>query len=219
VGRLTAWGYGKICWILEKWYATAEGSRLWGPRFRILKGLPPDLTLRERQVVMAALLHDLVDTTLHPSKLGRPVPIPDPYGRWLCVQHHAAQTHPDNPDLQLLREAGRRTSRYARLLPIFTSRRKLTPVDTHQVARKLAIAAHRSVYALYSVIYHSQELNSYVASKAHPTETLRYHLLGVANWMLFRLRTSRATSVALAGEPGGTPGPVEVEDPRIVDEP
>lgn len=92
-------------------------------------------------------------------------------------------------------------------------------MKTREPTRQLEAAAHTSVYALYSVIYHTQELNSLTASKAHPTETLRYHLLGVANWVLFLLRTSRATSVALAGQPGGTPGPVEVEDPRIADEP
>jgi len=172
---------------------------------------------------MAALLHDLVDTDMHPSKLGRAVTIPDPYVRWLCAQHHAAKAHPDNPDLQFLQEADVRTSRYARLLPLFTCRRKLAPVNTQQLAQQLEEAAQHSVYKLYSVIYHSQELAQFTASKAHPTETLRNHLIGVANWVLFLVRTRASASLhasaSLVGQLGGTPGPVEVEDPRVANEP
>ncbi len=54
-------------------------------------------------------------------------------------------------------------------------------------------------------------------------EILRQHLIEVANWTLFRLRTHHSTpspvSAALAGEPGVTPGPVEMDDPRNEDEP
>ncbi|MFQ5821956.1 MAG: hypothetical protein ACE5I5_18360 [Candidatus Heimdallarchaeota archaeon] len=223
VGQLTAWGYGEICWIRQKSYSTQESSRPVGPRFRILKGLPPNLSRHERQLVMAALLHDLVNTDLHPSKLGCPVAILDPYVQWLCEQHHTLNEHPDNPDLQLLQEADVRTSRYARLLGLQTSRRKMAPVNTQQLAHQLEQAAQCSIYQLYSVIYHSQELNSLTASKAHPTETLRNHLIGVANWVLFLLRTRVSTppsaSAALTGQPGATPGPVEMEDPRDRDEP
>ena len=35
----------------------------------------------------------------------------------------------------------------------------------------------------------TKELHHLTASKAHPTETLWNHLIGVANWMLFLLRT------------------------------
>ena len=107
---------------------------------------------------------------------------------------------------------------YARLLTLPTRRRKISPVNTHQLARQLEQAAQHSVYQLYSVVYHSQDLNSLIASKTHPTETLRHHMIGVANWTLFWLRTRSihlsAASVALVGEPGATPGPVEMEDPR-----
>ena len=95
----------------------------------------------------------------------------------------------------------------------------MSPVNTTQLVRQLEEAARHSVYKLYSFMYHSQELNRFTASKAHPTETLRNHLIGVANWVLFLLRTPAATSVVFAGEPGGTPGPVEVEDPQAPDEP
>ncbi|MFQ5820388.1 MAG: hypothetical protein ACE5I5_10410 [Candidatus Heimdallarchaeota archaeon] len=116
-----------------------------------------------------------------------------------------------------------RTSRYARLLPLSTRRRKLAPVNTQQLAHQLEAAAHHSVYKLYAVIYHSQELTQFTASKTHPTESLRNHLIGVANWVLFLVRTRASTplpaSAALVGQPGGTPGPVAGEDPRVADEP
>jgi len=168
---------------------------------------------------MAALLHDLVDTDLHPSKLGRPLTIPNPYVQWLCEHHHDINTYPNHPDLQLLQEADSRTSRYARLLHLPTPRRQLAPVNTQHLAQHIEQAAQCSVYKLYSYIYHSQELNKFTASKEHPTETLRNHLIGVANWVLFLLRTHAATSVALAGKSGATPDPVEMEDPRDQDEP
>ena len=99
----------------------------------------------------------------------------------------------------------------------------MVPVNTQQLARQLEQAAQGSIYKLYSIIYHSQELNSLTASKVHPTETLRNHLIGVANWILFLLRTrvsaSPSASAPLAGQPGGTPGPVEMEDPGATDEP
>jgi len=87
----------------------------------------------------------------------------------------------------------------------------------HQVEH----AAQYSVYQLYSFIYQSEDLKQFTASKTHPTETLRQHLLSVANWVLFFLRTSpsfsRAISVALAGDPVGPPGPVAREDPWLQD--
>ena len=67
------------------------------------------------------------------------------------------------------------------------------------------------MYTRYSVIYYSQGLNSFVVFNAHPTETLHYHLLSVANWVLFRLWSSPAAAVALVGELGGAPGPVMME--------
>jgi len=172
---------------------------------------------------MAALLHDLVDTPLHSSKLGRPVTIPNPYVRWLCEQHHSLKEHPNNPDLQLLQAADVQTSRYARPLPIRTRRRQIAPVNTGHLTHQLEQAAQRSVYQLYTIIYHSQALQKLTASKAHPTETLRNHLIGVANWTLF-LRRHRPfpdspASAPLAGQPGATPGPVEMEDPGNQDEP
>jgi hypothetical protein len=118
---------------------------------------------------------------------------------------------------------GPRTSRYARLLPLVTRRRQLAPVDTRQLAHQLTHAAQISVHRLYRTILQAQELNKLTASKAHPTETLRYHLLGVANWVLFLLRTRSheplAVSAALTGEPGETPGPVEMEDRPPTHEP
>ena len=223
VGQLTVWGYGTISWILHKMYHRQESVHKFRPRFRILKGLPSDLTRHERQLVMAALLHDLVDTDTHPSKLGCPITIPDPYVWWLCTQHHAAKEFTNNLDLQLLQKADVRTSRYSRILPLSTRRRKLAPVNTQQLTQQLEEAAQRSVYKLYAVIFHSQELTQFTASKTHPTESLRSHLIGVANWVLFLLRTRASASLhvsaSLVGKPGGTPGPVEVEDPRVADEP
>jgi len=73
------------------------------------------------------------------------------------------------------------------------------------------------------MIYHSEEWHQIIAAKTHPTETLRNHLIGVANWVLFLVRTRAApplpASATLVGQPGGTPGPVAVEDPLVADEP
>ncbi|MFQ6126706.1 MAG: hypothetical protein ACE5R6_19180 [Candidatus Heimdallarchaeota archaeon] len=67
------------------------------------------------------------------------------------------------------------------------------------------------------MISQSKELDHYTASKVHPTETFREHLLGIANWVLFLLQTrasgSLPSSAALTGQPGGTPGPVAGDDP------
>jgi len=203
VGQFTSWGYGEICWVLQKINGAQESFHPVSPQFRILKWLPSKLTRRERQLLMAALLHDVVDTDLHPSKLGRSIKILDPYVQWLCEHHHALKGHPTNSDLQFLQEADIRTSRYARFLSQSTGRRKMTSVNTQQLTRQLEQAVQCSVYKLYSLIYYSQELNSFTASKTHPTESLRKHLLGVANWTLFLLRTqvsvSHSASAALVG--------------------
>lgn len=216
VGQFTIWGYGALRWILQKSCYSSKASPLLGPQFRILKGLPPHLFQRERQLVMAALLHNLVDTNLHPSKLGHPLTIPEPYIQWLCENHHACNIHPQNHDLQLLQKADSRTSRYARLLHLPTSQRKMAPINTHHLINHLEQVAHRSVYQLYSFTYHSNELHHFLASKTHPTETLRNHLIGVANWILFlaQIHTSPQSiaSASLAGQLGAIPGPVEMED-------
>ena len=150
--------------------------------------------------------------------LGQNIQISDPYVQWVCFQHHTANVHTNKPDLQLLRKLDRRTAQYVRFLLISTSHRKLTSDNTCQITRQLETAAHSSVYKLYSAIYHSQELNNFTASKAHPMKSRRYHLLGVANVVLFLLRTRATTSVALAGELAGTPNPVKEEDPQIGDD-
>ena len=104
-----------------------------------------------------------------------------------------------------------------------TRRRKMAPVNTQQLAQQLEQAAKCSIYQLYTTIYHSQALNKLTASKAHPTETLRNHLIGVANWTLFLRRhrpfPSSGASTPLVGQPGVTPGPVEMDDPQNEDEP
>lgn len=154
VGHLTTWGYGTIRWLLQKIYPSPEASPPRTPRFRVLKGMP-SLSSTESRLVMAALLHDLVDTDLYLSKLGRSLTIPHPQVRWLCVHHHSLKTYPDHPELKLLQEADRRASGYIRLLHIPTPRRQMTPINTEQLAIQLEQAAQRSVYQLYSVIYQS----------------------------------------------------------------
>jgi len=74
------------------------------------------------------------------------------------------------------------------------------------------------------MIYQSKMLNQLPTSKAHPTEIVRNHLLSIANWVLFLLHSravskSSVASAALAGQPGGTPGPVAGDDPRALEEP
>jgi len=72
VEQFTAWGYGALRWILQKTYPFNPPLFPWRPRFRILKGLPPNITAHERQLVMAALLHDLVDNYPSPLQTGTP---------------------------------------------------------------------------------------------------------------------------------------------------
>ena len=112
------------------------------------------------------------------SELGPSISIPDPYVNWLCENHHNLNNHQSHPDLPLLQTADVRQSRYARLLDLPTRRRKITPINTQHLRDQLEQAAERSIYKLYSTIYHSEELTQLIASKAHPTETLRQHLIG-----------------------------------------
>lgn len=102
VGQLTTWGYGVIRWILHTNYQEQGVASPMPPWFHILKGLPLNLTTQERQLVMAALFHDLVDTPYHPSKLGRSITVPDPYVQWLCEHHQTAKQYPDHEDLHQL---------------------------------------------------------------------------------------------------------------------
>ena len=51
IGEFTTWGYGRIRWVRHQTYHTANPARAWGPRFRILKGLPPNLTQQEQKLV------------------------------------------------------------------------------------------------------------------------------------------------------------------------
>jgi hypothetical protein len=166
------------------------------------------------------LLHDLIDNPYHSSKLGRSLTIHDPKVRWLCENHHAARSPSTPLALRLLQEADWRTSAYARIHKIPTRKRKLEPVDLAPVAIQLQRACETSVYRLYSTIYTCSPLRVVTASKARPTETLRDHLIGTANWVLYFLRTRQFDLGAAAprvGLPGATPGPVAVEDrPDII---
>ncbi len=56
-------------------------------------------------------------------------------------------------------------------------------------AQQLEQATQRSVYKLYSIIYHSRELTHFMASKVYSIESIHNHLFRVTNWILFLLRT------------------------------
>lgn len=217
LGKLTAWGYGRVSWLQVHFYSATSPVYNRKPRFRILKGLPQGLTKDEQTLITVALLHDLVDNPCHPSKLGRSLVIPDPAIRWLCEHHHDSHSPSTPPALLLLQEADHRTSAYARLYKSPTRKRKLEPVNLAPVVVQLQSTLKTSVYQLYTLIYTSSELHSVVASKDHPTETLREHLLGTTNWVMYLLRTRHrnpGAAAPCAGVPGATPGPVAVEDSR-----
>jgi len=119
----------------------------------------------------------------------------------------------------LLQEADCRTSAYARFYKSPTWKRKLKPINITPVVTQLQTALKTSVFQLYTLIYTSSALHSVVASKDHPIETLREHLLGTANWVMYFLRTRKPELAALAPRTGlssAIPGPIEVEDPRDV---
>lgn len=44
VGQFTTWGYGELQWIAHHSYVPHSSQYPRGPRFRILKGLPPTLS-------------------------------------------------------------------------------------------------------------------------------------------------------------------------------
>jgi hypothetical protein len=217
LGKLTSWGYGRVTWLHVFFYPAIAPGFQRNPRFRILKGLPPNLTKAEQTLISAALLHDLVDTPYHASKLGRSLVIPDPEIRWLCETHHASRSPSTPPSLVLLQEADWRTSAYARIYKNPTRNRKLEPVDLIPVVDQLQTALKRSVFKLYSTLYACSALTAVTASKARPIETLRAHLIGTANWIMYFLRARQLDGGAAAprvGLPGVTPGPVAVEDPQ-----
>jgi hypothetical protein len=198
-GKLTSWGYGRVTWLRVHFYPGTVPVYQRKPRFRTLKGLPPNLTKRERILISAALLHDLVDNPYHPSKLGQSLVIPDPEIRWLCENHHVSRSPSTPTELLLLQDADWRTSAYARIYKSPTRKRKLKPVDLAPVAAQLQAALEISVYKLYSTLYACSALRAVTASKAHPTETLRDHLVGTTNWVIYSLRARQIDIGATRG--------------------
>jgi len=214
-GKLTSWGYGRVTWLRVHFYPSTAPGYQRKPRFRILKGLPPNLTKDERTLISAALLHDLVDNPYHPSKLGRSLIISNPEIRWLCEHHHVSRSPSTPLALLLLQDADWRTSAYSRIHKAPTRKRKLESIDLAPVAAQLQAALKISVYKLYSALYACSALRAVTASKERPTETLRDHLIGTANWVMYFLRARHldlGAAAPRAGLPGATPGPVAVED-------
>ncbi|MFX0171142.1 MAG: hypothetical protein ACFE9L_04420 [Candidatus Hodarchaeota archaeon] len=181
---------GKIHW---REYSIEESPKMmWKKQYgkiKIRKGLPSRLPPQLQDLLLYALLHDFYHTDIHNSKIYLEPPLKNH-----SLVELLRQSHPDT-NLFLIntfkkydgiasyltrRSKAPRTSRYN-----WKTSEEFQLIDFEGLATKIAqVVNTRNIYKLYSLIYHSQELESLNESLEFGHTSLSHHLLLIANFIV-----------------------------------
>jgi hypothetical protein len=151
-------------------------------KFRIRKGLGTNYPKELQRLLIALMLHDFVDTNLHPSKINHSVTINDEEIRDACINHHNGKTN-NNKLLLIIQHYDQLASRLYRKkkVPVMQRYKKdKLKIDLEKLVSELEQNQH-SAYKLYNYIYNSLELDRIVESLRFGENALRNHLLVMVN--------------------------------------
>ncbi|MFX0063420.1 MAG: hypothetical protein ACFFC7_14685 [Candidatus Hermodarchaeota archaeon] len=183
LGRFQSEGMGIINWMKAKIEYNQAKEKPRGYR-KIRKGLPHNLTAEQQKLIKLGLLHDLVHTSKHNSKIYRELELENLEFVELLRAHHEAT---DDPMIQQLQK-------YDRIASIITRKVRSPRLDRYNWQAKVKVdfevlaqeitEASTNVWKLYQYIYNSKQLDRLNESLDHGHTSLRYHLLLVANLLV-----------------------------------
>ncbi|MHA1124881.1 MAG: hypothetical protein ACTSO7_06535 [Candidatus Heimdallarchaeota archaeon] len=151
-------------------------------QFKIRKGIGTNYPKELQRLLIALMLHDFVDTELHPSKIYRQLKIEDEVVREACLNHHNSKKIP-NKLHQLVKSYDGVASKISRKKHYSVHNRyskEKGQIDFELLARDIEQNQH-SAQKLYNYIYNSDELERLVESLRFGHNTLRNHLLLMVN--------------------------------------
>ncbi|MHA1185603.1 MAG: hypothetical protein ACTSSK_01820 [Candidatus Heimdallarchaeota archaeon] len=182
LGSYISDGFGRVKWLECEISEYLSNTAPFKKKFKIRKGLGTNYSKELKQLLIALMLHDFVDTNLHQSKIYLPITIEDEEIRHACVNHHKREAS-SNKLLSLVK--------YYDAFASMISRRKKFSANSRYDKEKGAInfkklvsdleQNQRSVYKLYNYIYQSKDLSKIVESMRFGQNSLRNHLLVMVN--------------------------------------
>lgn len=192
IGRFKSDGYGRIE-LLEAEIQNSDHKKKIPRNYaiHIRKGLPHNLTKKQQELIRYCLLHDLVNTSYHPSKIYVEIPLKNKRLLNRLKRHH------DKTKDSLIQ----RFQKYDRIASII-SRKTKSPknnrynwnynwirkkIDFETLAERIAQLVN-NVYKLYDFIYNNKELESIVESMTFGHSSLKEHLLLCANLALNEMK-------------------------------
>ncbi|MFW9916439.1 MAG: hypothetical protein ACFFGZ_12610 [Candidatus Thorarchaeota archaeon] len=182
IGRFTAEGMGLVDWKLGRIDVNGQANQSQGRKIRIRKGLPRFLPKELQRLIQYALLHDFFHTSKHSSKIYVEPELEDLTLIELLRQHH---TETENELIQQFQRFDRIAAIITRKIRSPRTNRytwaSQAQVDFEQLAIQIAEANKKGVWELYRFIYTSKELEELNESLEHGHNSLRNHLLLVAN--------------------------------------
>ncbi len=186
IGKYQREGLGQIQWIRGK----VENNSLVTARIqpkrklRIRKGLPLNLTPVQQELLRYALLHDFFHTSIHQSKIYVEPPLEDENFVERLGDHHEKTHDPLISIFQIYDQWAAMITRKIRS-PVtsrytWQAKKMREKIDFIKLAHEIKEVS-TNIWKLYTYIYNSKELKYLTESMNHGHNSLRNHLLVIAN--------------------------------------
>ena len=182
LGQYTNEGHGRIAWKLcsiTDYQPIVNSKR---KKLRIRKGLGCNYPKPLQRALIALMLHDFVQTELHPSKIYQQITIEDEELREACLNHHNKKMN-GNSLVSIIKRYDSLASWITRKKP-FKSLARYDfvngEIDFKQLVEDIEDRS-TSAYKLYSFIYQSDDLKRIVEALDYKKSSLRTHLLLMVN--------------------------------------
>ncbi len=182
LGRYTHEGMGRIQWKEVK---KLHKKPLFVSRKITIRKMLPKLSDTQQKLLIAMLLHDFVHTERHNSKIYNEVSISDEYIHQLVENHHNYEIDDTEvPLLSTLQYYDRLSSSISRKFRWkATSRYRISEIEKIDFQALVSDIEKRqhSLFALYTYIRKSQELQKINEALSYGFSSLKNHLLLMVN--------------------------------------
>ncbi len=186
IGKYQRDGLGQIQWTRGKIERKSTYSSDINPKrkLRIRKGLPLNLTSVQQELLRYALLHDFFHTPIHQSKIYVEPPLDDENFVERLRNHHEKIYDPLISIFQVYDQWAAMITRKIRS-PVtsrytWQAKKMREKIDFNKLAHEIKEVS-TNIWALYGYIYNSKKLQYLTESMNHGHNTLRNHLLVIAN--------------------------------------
>lgn len=186
IGKYQRDGLGQIQWIRGKIERKPTYTARINPKrkLRIRKGLPLNLGPVQQELLKYALLHDFFHTSIHQSKIYVEPPLDDENFVERLRNHHEKAYDPLISIFQVYDQWAAMITRKIRS-PVtsrytWQAKKMREKIDFNRLAHEIKEVS-TNIWTLYRYIYSSKELQYLTESMNHGHNSLKNHLLVIAN--------------------------------------